>query len=122
MNFGIWNYDKPLKYNKALSIAPTIVVNDTVYSKAFFLANLTRNALITVNPGNNLVFEKDSKNMLWIVTGKNRVAVFTVEDFADIPDRSVSYTFHMKPIKMPLKSSEDFLRIFRGDFMEGADN
>jgi hypothetical protein len=118
MRFGIWNYDKPLQYNQMLNIRPVLKVNDTVYSKTFYLADLTRNALITVNPGNDLVFEKDSKNILWMVTGKDRVAVFTAEDFSRIPDGAKSYTFYLKPIKTQINSSEDFLRLFHADFKE----
>jgi len=118
MRFGIWNYDKPLKYNQMQSIEPVMKVNDTVYSKTCYLADLTRNALITVNPGNDLVFEKESKKILWMVTGKDKVAVFTDEDFSRIPDGAKSYTFDLKPINTPLNSSEDFLRLFHADFKE----
>jgi len=118
MKFGIWNYDKPLKYNQMVSIKPTIKVNDTLYFMTFYLADQTRNALITFNPGNNLVYEKDSKNLLWMAIRKKQVAVFSAEDFAGIPAGSVNYTFNLRLIKTPLNSSEDFLKLYHNEFKE----
>jgi hypothetical protein len=119
LNFGIWNYDKPLTYNKMLSMSPIIMVNDTIFSKTFYLADLTRNALITVNSGNKLVFEEDSKNIIWMITDKNKIAVYTAEDFSSIPARNESFTFHMREINTQVNSPEDFLELFHADFREG---
>jgi hypothetical protein len=118
LNFGIWNYDKPLVYNKMSSISPIVMVNDTVFSKTFYLADLTRNALITVNPGNKLIFEEDSKNMLWMITDKNTIAVYTAEDFSSIPARNASFTFHLREINTQVNSPNDFLKLFHADFKE----
>ena len=121
LNFGIWNYDKALKYDRVLSITPTIIVNDSVYHKTFYRADLTRNALITVNPGNNMEYEKESRSMLWMVAGRDRIAVFTAEDFSSIPSRSASFTFHLRLIDKTIHSSEDFLTLFEVDFKENLD-
>lgn len=94
------------------------MVNDSIYNKTFYMADLTRNALITFNPGKHIVYEKESRNMLWMVTGPDRIAVFTAEDFSGIPSRSASFAFHLRLIDKTIHSSEDFLTLFVVDFKE----
>ena len=83
MRFGIWNYDKPLQYNQMLSIKPVMKVNDTVYSKTCYLADLTRNALITVNPGMILFLKKNRRKFFGWLPAKIRLPFLQMKIFPE---------------------------------------
>jgi hypothetical protein len=118
MNFGIWNCDKPLKYVNSRILNPILMVNDTIFVKTAYLANVSANALITLYPGNEVKYNKKSKNILWIVPNKNHVAVFKADDFKTIPANGPNYTFHFRSIKTPVNNSDDFLKLYRSDFKD----
>lgn len=92
------------------------MVNDTIFIKTAYLADVSANALMTLYPGSKLIFNKKSKNILWIVTNKNHVAVFKADDFKTIPANEPNYTFHFRSIKTPVNNSDDFLKLYRSDF------
>jgi hypothetical protein len=116
LNFGIWNCDQPLKYANSRIQNPIFMVNDTVYVKTAYLANISENVLITLYPGNELRYNKNAKNILWIVTNNNHVAVFKSDDFSIIPANGSNYTFHFHSIKTPIASSNDFLKLYQSNF------
>jgi hypothetical protein len=111
INFGIWNCDKPATSMNSRIVNPVFVVNDTIYSKTVILLDNSRNFIQKITSGNEMRFDRKSKNMLLMVTGNNQIAIFKNEDFKKIPAFAHDYVFHFIPIKTPISSSENLLKV-----------
>ena len=116
MNFGIWNCDKPFKEKNTVVSNPIITLNDTIYVKKIFLADNSRNILMPIYPGSKIEFDKNSKNLLWMVTLNNQIAIFKPEDFQKIQKNESAYIFKFSALKVPVNSSSDFLNIYTSYF------
>lgn len=116
--FGIWNCDRPRKLFNPKRIEPVIVVNDTTYEQNVYLADQTNNAVITCYRYQPILYEAKARNLIWMITYNNMLAVFTDDDFKKLPPEVAKVKVNMRIIRTPINSSDDFLDLYYKDFKE----
>ena len=108
--FGIWNCDRPLP-PEMIQLAVTfkdqhnkVFKNTTVY-----LVDKSRNTVyrFLTEDGTELRFNKNSENMLWLVTEENKIAVFRPEDFKKINPASKEQTFVLETVDRKIEDEND---------------
>jgi hypothetical protein len=109
ISFGIWNCDKPYAFNKIIRKS-SFKVNNAIYINEFFLADYTHNMLQRILPGQEIKYDDNAKNLLLMVTDKNKIAVFKPKDFYKIPVVSGTYVFQMQLLKTSFNSPEELIK------------
>ena len=117
-NFGIWNCDRPRKLRNERVILPIFIVNDTVYQQKSYLADAFNNSLATYYPESEIRYDAKAKNLLWLVTYNNKLAVYTDKDLKELPTGVEKHKLKMRLIKSPINSAEDFIALYKKEFME----
>jgi hypothetical protein len=107
-NFGIWNCDRPFTNGDTHISNPQYFVNDTFQRRTVYLADMSRNILLTFYDGNDLYFDRKSKTMIWMVTNKNQIAVVNTKAFEEILTNPRKKDIHLTAIKTPITCSADF--------------
>jgi hypothetical protein len=107
--FGVWNSDRP----DALPVGAELTANfqddkkDSLNCIDIYLVDKDKNALFIYHPGHNCRFTPSSTNLAWCVTGNNKIAVFTPEQFRKITVVKGNYTFNMNVIDKQIASDDD---------------
>jgi hypothetical protein len=113
-HFGIWNSDCPECLPQGASLAATFVenLNDNLQGLDVYLVEKGKNAMYIYHPGHNCQFDPNTVNFAWCITPKNKIAVFTNNDFKKINITTGVYTFIMKVIDKEISSDDDVHNIF----------
>lgn len=117
-NFGIWNCDRIRVLPNEATINPVFTLNDTIFKQTSYLADGSSNSLTTIYPDAAIHYNKKAKNILWMVTYNNNLAVFTENDFQNLPPGVVRNTLNMRKIKTPINSADDFINLYKKGFIE----
>lgn len=113
-SFGIWNCDRPLppevlqlaanfkdQNGKPFNNRPAYLVDKNLNTVFRFLAD-----------GETVLrFNKNSNNLLWIMTEDNKIAVFRPENFGSIPPDVSKHTFVLQTIDKSVKDEKDIREI-----------
>ncbi len=112
--FGIWNCDRPIppflvRVNGEFKDASQNEFN----GNTAFLVNKNRNTVCRFHTrkGAKVNFNKDSDNMMWLVTPENKLALFPPEEFRQINKQEKDFTFVMKVIDKKIETEEDVRKI-----------
>ncbi len=112
--FGIWNCDRPIppflvRVNGEFKDASQNEFN----GNTAFLVNQNRNTVCRFHTrkGAKVNFNKDSDNMMWLVTPENKLALFPPEEFRQINNKEKDFTFVMKVIDKKIETEEDVRKI-----------
>ncbi|MCP4443014.1 MAG: hypothetical protein GY810_29260 [Aureispira sp.] len=115
-DFGIYNWDKVYKNENRIQLAADFDFGQTVdYNNitVFLITELNGRAIIKYYEGswNKFTFDPTVPNQLLAVLPKNKIAVFTEEDFKaldiDKIKTSKAYTFHLKTKDKPINTLQD---------------
>lgn len=109
-SFGTWNCDRPLppfiyelisifKNKKGKQYA-----NNTGY-----LVDKRRNTVqkFYATAGARIRFDKNTDNLLWIVTDDNKIAKFTPANFKQIKEGQTEYVFELEEVNEEISDAED---------------
>ncbi len=112
--FGIWNCDRPLP-PEMLKLAANFkdkngkpLVNRTAY-----LVDKSRNTVyqFLADDDTELRFNKNSENLLWLMTDDNKIAVFRPEQFKAIASSKSKFEFVMEEVNKEIKTEQDIREI-----------
>lgn len=112
--FGIWNCDRPFP--------PFLVrvngefkddANNDFEENTAFLVNQSRNTVcrFRAHKGAKVNFNSDSKNMMWLITKDNKLALFRPEKFNKINSKEKDFTFVMNVVDKAIETEEDVRKI-----------
>ncbi len=108
--FGIWNCDRPLPPQMVQVAATFKSGNGEVFKNTTaYLVDKSRNTVyrFLAEDGTELRFNKNSENLLWLVTGDNKIAVFRPEDFKKINAASKTQTFVLETVDKKIEDEND---------------
>lgn len=113
-SFGTWNCDRPLppfiyelastfKNKKGKKYA-----NNTGY-----LVDKRRNTVqkFYATTGTRIRFDKNTDNLLWLVTDDNKIARFTPSDFKQIEEGQQEYVFELEEVDQEIDDEKDVRKI-----------
>ena len=109
-NFGIWNCDRPLPPDMLRLAA---VFKDQAGKKyentTAYLVDKSRNTVyrFLAEDGTVLRFNKNSENLLWLMTEDNKIAVFRPENFKAITGDTKKHTFVLQTIDKKIEDEKD---------------
>lgn len=107
---GIWNCDRPLPPAMQNIKASFADKNGNTFEKRMaYLVDKSRNTVCRFYTTDQtpMNYNKDSDNLLWLLTEDNKIAVFRPEDFKRINKPKGSYEFEMTVIDKEIKSEAD---------------
>jgi len=113
-NFGIWNCDRPLPPMMARVKGEFVDNKENRYiHHTAFLVNKNTNTVSRFHTakGNDIVFDTESDNILWLVTKQNKLAIFRPEEFKRINQDKDDYTFVLNVVDKTISSEEDVRKI-----------
>ncbi len=108
--FGIWNCDRPLPPEMMILAANFEDGNGNRFeNKTAYLVDKSRNTVyqFLAEDGARMRFNKNSQNLLWLVTSDNKIAVFRPEDFIGINKEAEEHTFVLQTIDKEIKDEKD---------------
>lgn len=111
---GIWNCDRPLPPDIQLLAAS--FVTDSGKKIENRTAYMIDNSLNTVNrflatDDARLAINRNSQQLLWVVTSDNKIAVYRAADFDQIPQNENKHTFVLRVIDKELKDASDIREV-----------
>jgi len=112
--FGIWNCDRPVPPEMVQLAATFKDQNNRAFKNTTaYLVDKTRNTVyrFLAEDGTQLRYNKNSENLLWLVTDENKIAVFRPEDFKKITTPSASHTFVLQTIQQKIEDENDVREI-----------
>ena len=115
--FGTWNCDRPLP-PYLLVLNGTFHQGDQVFNNTIvYHADQSRNTVsrFFLRDVAQLQFNEESKNLFWLLTDNQQLAVVRPEQVAAIPDRATDYAFDMTIEKHTITSEADVRRVLRFD-------
>ena len=113
-NFGIWNCDRPLPPMMARVKGEFVDDKENRYiHHTAYLVNKNTNTVSRFHTakGNDIVFDTESDNILWLVTKQNKLAIFRPEEFKRINKDKDDYTFVLNVVDKSIASEEDVRKI-----------
>ncbi len=115
-SFGTWNCDRPLP-PAAHRLKGQFVDNK---SKKFnqelaYLVDKNKNTVYRFYTKDkaDVLYNKNSENLIWIVTHENKLAVFPPDKFKNIDKNNDDYTFVMNLVDQQIASEDDVRRILQ---------
>lgn len=112
--FGIWNCDRPLPPD-VLQLAANFTDQ---YGRKFenttaYLVDKSRNTVYRFLADNETIlrFNRNSENLLWLMTPDNKIAVFRPEHFKQIPGGAEKHTFVLQEIDKKIQDEHDVREI-----------
>jgi hypothetical protein len=112
--FGIWNCDRPLPPEMVQMAATFKNENGKVFKNTTaYLVDKSRNTVyrFLAEDGTDLRFNKNSENLLWLVTEDNKIAVFRPEDFKQINAATKEQTFVLETVDKKIEDENDLREI-----------
>ena len=108
--FGIWNCDRLIApSDNTLKASFQQADGEKIDQKVGYLVDKTKNTIYRfyINNKSDIQFNSDSKNLLWIVTSDDQIAICKPEDLKRINQKKGSHTFQVQPIEEEINSEED---------------
>ncbi len=112
--FGVWNCDRPLPPDMLKLAAIFKDQNGKQFSnRAAYLVDNSRNTVYQFLADNNteLRFNKNSENLLWLVTDDNKIAVFRPAQFKAINSSDTKFEFVLESVNKEIKTEQDIREI-----------
>jgi hypothetical protein len=115
-NMGIWNVDRPLIIVEREQLLAEKFIDKTGKSYArttLYLADNQRNTVrrFVAEAGAVIDITLNSKNVMWLVTEDNKVAVFRPEQFEQLDVDASSYTFIMEHLPTDITSGRELRKL-----------
>ncbi len=107
--FGIWNCDRPLPPDEVILAVTFKDENNRVFENTTgYLVDKSRNTVyrFLATKGTPLSFNKNSENLLWLVTDDNKLAVFRPEQFKSV-EKGKESTFVLNTIDKRIEDESD---------------
>jgi hypothetical protein len=114
--FGTWNCDRPLPLYLANLDGTFSDQHANYYQQTIvYQADKSRNSLrrFYLNDMANIQFNKESDNLLWLLTPENKLAVFRPEDFNQISQQEGAFTFELDLQSQPVNSETDIRAVLK---------
>lgn len=112
--FGIWNCDRPLP-PEMLEIAANFKDENgrKLSNRTAYLVDKSRNTVyqFLAEKGTELRFNRNSENLLWLVTDENKIAVFRPEQFKKIGQGEKEYDFVLQTVDKKIETEQDIREI-----------
>jgi len=107
--FGIWNSDCPASLPKGEQFAATYVdsAGKKLDIKTLYLVERGRNAMFKMYSSARLYFNPAKRNIVWAVTGDNKLAVCLEDDFKALRKKNDSCTVKMQVIAKALNTTNE---------------
>ncbi|MEO1263776.1 MAG: hypothetical protein AAFZ15_33520 [Bacteroidota bacterium] len=108
--FGIWNCDRPIPPDMLILTANFKSESGNSFTnKTAYLVDKSRNTVyrFLAEDGAKLNFNRNSQNLLWLITDDNKIAVFRPEDFKGIEKDAKTHEFVMQKIDKEIKEEKD---------------
>lgn len=86
-SFGVWNCDRPLPYYMSRVKGDFVDTKNKMYNnKPAFMVDKSRNTVskFYTKKNKDVVYNKESDNIMWLVTKENKLAVYRPEKFKDL--------------------------------------
>ncbi|MEM9992401.1 MAG: hypothetical protein AAF738_11605, partial [Bacteroidota bacterium] len=116
-SLGIWNCDRPILPSQSGVVATfrDAKTGETYANQTGYLVDQTKNTIyhFLVAERTPLIFDRSSKNLLWLVTGNGQLAVFRPEDFEQLTEDVVQHTFQLKVLPQKVARGEDVRRLLQ---------
>ncbi len=113
-SFGIWNCDRPLPpYIYAKNGTFENQKKDKYENNIAYIVDKNRNTIrrFYIDGKTTVQYDKNTDNLMWIVTRENRIAVYRPEDFDKIKEQQGEHTFVMNLVDQEINSEEDARKI-----------
>lgn len=113
-SLGTWNCDIPLPpYVFELNASFKNKKGQKFIDRTGYLVDRRRNTVqkFYVTEGTRLRFDKNTDNLLWLVTPDNKIARFQPEDFKRINQSKGDYVFELDVVNQEIKDEEDIRKI-----------
>ena len=117
-NFGIWNCDRPLPpYIHMLKGDFTDKHHQSLNNQTAYIVNKSQNTLsrFFARKGASVRFNSNYKNMMWLITKDNKLALFEPKQFEAIQKNKGKYTFVMDVKTADIESEEDLRKLLNFD-------
>ncbi|MBI1225496.1 MAG: hypothetical protein GC192_09705 [Bacteroidetes bacterium] len=112
--FGIWNCDRPLP-PEMLQLAASFKDSQgkPLTNRTAYLVDKSRNTVyqFLADKDTELRFNKNSENLLWLITDENKIAVFRPEQFKAIASDKSKFEFVMESVEKEIKTEQDIREI-----------
>jgi hypothetical protein len=115
-SLGTWNCDRPLPPAVYRLKGEFVDNKSTKYNQEMaYLVDKNKNTVYRfyAKEKANVLYNKFSENLLWIVTRDNKLAIFPAEKFKNIDKKEGDYTFVMDLHDETIASEEDVRRILQ---------
>lgn len=112
--FGVWNCDRPVPPQMLQLAASFKDKNGNPFkNKAAYLVDKSRNTVYQFLATDDAIlrFNKNSENLLWIVTEENKIAVFRPEQFKEIDAKEKRFDFVLESVDREIKTEQDIREI-----------
>ena len=115
-SLGIWNCDRPLPPAVYRLKGDFVDNKATKYNQEMaYIVDKNRNTVYRfyAHDKAEVLYDKFSENLMWIVTRENKLAVFSPEKFKAIDKKEGNYTFVMDLVDEAIASEDDVRRILQ---------
>ncbi len=112
--FGVWNCDRPLPPDMLKLAASFKDQNGKEFTnRTAYLVDKSRNTVYQFLADNNteLRFNKNSENLLWLMTDDNKIAVFRPAQFKAINSKESKFEFVLESVNKEIKTEQDIREI-----------
>lgn len=113
---GVWNCDRPVPIEKQrLAASFTDQNGKALDNQAAYLVNRNQNTVrqFLAKGGAPVHFDKNSDNLLWMVTAENKIAIYRADSFKGIKNDAKEHTFVMQVVDRTIQSEEDVRSILQ---------
>lgn len=107
---GIWNCDRPIPpFEQKINASFVDKDGNKFDGRMAYLVDKSRNTVVRFYTTDKtpMNYNKNSDNLLWLLTEDNKIAVFRPDDFKRINKPKGSYEFEMAVIDKEIKSEAD---------------
>jgi hypothetical protein len=112
--FGVWNCDRPLP-PEMLQLAASFVDQNgkPLTNLTAYLVDKSRNTVyqFLAENGAQLRFNKNTENLLWLVTEDNKIAVFRPDQFKAIDPKEKKFDFVLESVDKEIRTEQDIREI-----------
>ncbi len=116
-SFGVWNCDRPLPYYMSRVKGDFVDKKNKLFNnKPAFMVDKSRNTVskFYTKKDKDVVYNKDSDNIMWLVTKENKLAVYRPEKFKDLErEGQGKVKFVLDVVDEEIDDEDDVRRILR---------
>lgn len=113
-SLGTWNCDRPLPpYTHEIQGVFRNQNGKAYANRNGYIVNKTRNTIqkFYVTDGARIRFDRDSKNLMWLITADNKIARFAPQDFDQIESDQETFVFEMTELDQEIKHPTDVRKL-----------